>query len=137
MKKMTSQKSAAENKNSRIEETAVKDINLLREKIKVFNRERDWEQYHSPKNFAIALSVEAAELLEIFTWLNEEQSINPDEKKLQNIKDEVGDIMLYLLNFCNRLDLDPVKCAFDKMKKNEKKYPSHLVKGKSQKYNEY
>lgn len=102
--------------------------------LKMFAKQRDWEQYHSPKNLAMALNIETAELLEIFLWLTDEQSDNLDEKKLTNLKEEIGDVMIYLTNLASKFDLDPIQCAKDKLKLNKKKYPADIVKGSAKKY---
>ena len=113
------------------------NIDILKCKIQDFVRERDWEKYHSPKNIAMALSVEAAELLEIFLWLSQDESKHLDEKQLSKVKEEIGDIMIYLINLADKYSLDPINCATEKIELNEEKYPSHLVKGSAKKYDEY
>jgi dCTP diphosphatase len=102
--------------------------------IKKFIRERDWEQFHSPKNLAVGLSVEASELLEIFTWLTDEESKSVGPDKISMVKDEVGDILIYLLDFCSMMGLDPIECATQKQIKNSKKYPIAKAKGNATKY---
>lgn len=109
----------------------------LKEQVVFFAKERDWEKYHSPKNLAMGLSVEASELLEIFLWLSEEESQNLSESKLAELKEEIGDVMIYLTNIANKFGLDPIECAKQKIELNKKKYPSELVKGSSKKYTEY
>jgi len=106
-------------------------------KIRQFVNKRDWKKYHSPKNLAIGLSVEAAELLEIFTWLSEEESYNLNENQLNHIKEEIGDIMIYLTNLADKFGFNPIDCALEKLKLNENKYPVDLVKGSAKKYTEY
>jgi dCTP diphosphatase len=109
---------------------------LIKE-IRAFVKERDWEKYHSPKNLAMALNVESSELLEIFLWLTEEQSRELDESQLAHLKEEIGDIMIYLSNLADKFDLDPIQCAREKMKLNRIKYSENLVKGSMKKYTEY
>lgn len=109
-------------------------IDDLKHEIKEFIRERDWEQFHSPKNLAVGLSVEASELLEIFTWLTDDESESLDPSKLSMVKDEVGDILIYLLDFCSMMGLDPIECASQKLEKNAKKYPISKAKGNATKY---
>jgi len=111
-------------------------MDQLIEKIRSFNRERDWEQYHTPKNLAMALVVEAGELVEHFQWLTPEQSRNLDDKTLVKVRQEIGDVLLYLLNLADQLDIDPIKAATEKLAHNAEKYPVHKVKGKAIKYNE-
>ena len=106
-------------------------------KIIEFREERDWEQFHSPKNLAMALMVEAGELAEHFQWLTQEQSRNLSDEKKMIIKDEIGDVLIYLVNLANQLEIDPIQAAWDKLEKNKQKYPVHKVKGKSLKYDKY
>ena len=113
-----------------------RSLEELRITIKSFIKERDWEQFHSPKNLAVGLSVEASELLEIFTWLTDEESENLDRDKLSMVKDEVGDILIYLLDFCATVGLDPIECASQKLIKNSEKYPISKAKGNATKYTE-
>ena len=105
--------------------------------VREFNRERDWEQYHSPKNLAMALSVEVAEVVEHFQWLNQTQSQSVEPSKKEEIKDEIGDILIYLVNLADKLGIDPIQAALDKIEKNRKHYPVRLSKGKALKYREY
>lgn len=112
-------------------------MNALKKEISKFVKERDWEKYHSPKNLAMGLSIEASELAEIFLWLTDEQSKKLNKTQLKNLKEEIGDIMVYLTNLADKFDLDPVQCAKEKIKINMKKYPKHIVKGSAKKYSEY
>ena len=109
----------------------------LRDAIRVFIDQRDWEQFHSPKNLAMALSVEVAEVVEHFQWLTEEQSRNLPPEKLAEIKEEIGDVIIYLTELAEKLGIDPVEAAKAKLEINSKKYPASLVKGKAAKYTEY
>ena len=109
----------------------------LRNAIDVFIRERDWEQFHSPKNLAMALSVEVAEIVEHFQWLTEEQSKNLPPEKLAEVREEIGDVMIYLTELADKLGIDPVDAARAKVAINEQKYPAELVRGKACKYTEY
>jgi len=109
----------------------------LRSAIDAFIRERDWEQFHSPKNLAMALSVEVAEIVEHFQWLTEEQSKNLPLEKLAEIRQEIGDVMIYLTELADKLGIDPVEAARAKVVINGQKYPADLVKGKASKYTEY
>lgn len=106
----------------------------LIQKLKAFAEERDWGQFHSPKNLAIALTVETAELLEEFQWLTEEQSQKPDRESLNRIKDEISDVMIYIVLLSDRLGIDPLAAAFEKMEKNREKYPVDKAKGSAKKY---
>ncbi len=105
--------------------------------IRVFIAQRDWEQFHSPKNLTMALSVEVAEIAEHFQWLTEEQSRNLPSMKLAEIKEEIGDVMIYLTELAEKLGVDPVKAAEAKLEINRQKYPADLVKGNANKYTEY
>jgi dCTP diphosphatase len=109
----------------------------LRTGIREFVAERDWEQFHSPKNLAMALSVEASEIVEHFQWLTEEQSRNLPPEKLAEIREEIGDVMIYLIKLASALGVDPVEAARSKLEINKQKYPVGLVKGKASKYTEY
>ncbi len=114
-----------------------KTVRDLTRRIREFNKVRDWEKFHSPKNLAMALCAESAELLEHFLWLSEKQSRMPDRTKLNQIEEEVGDVMIHLLNLADKLGIDPIKAANDKIRKNEIKYPADRVRGKALKYSEY
>lgn len=113
------------------------DLKALDNKIKAFAKERDWDQFHSPKNLSMALIGEAAELIEEFQWLTEEQSRNLDPEKLSKVKDELGDIFIYLMRISGVLGVDILEAANEKFKKNERKYPVDKCKGSSRKYTEY
>lgn len=112
-------------------------METLRDTLRKFNTERDWEQFHSPKNLAMALMVETAELIEHFQWLTQEQSRNLSSSKKEKISEEIGDILIYLVNLADKLDIDPVKAAMTKIDTNRQKYPVSKSRGKSFKYNEY
>lgn len=112
----------------------MKDLIL---ELRDFAKERDWEQFHSPKNLAMALVVEAAEIVEHFQWLTEEQSKSLDAEKVIQIKEEIADVMIFLTNLADKLGIDPLEAAKEKIKKNRKKYPANLVRGKALKYTEY
>jgi dCTP diphosphatase len=111
------------------------DITKIQNQLKKFAIERDWEQFHTPKNLAMALSVEASELVEIFQWLKPEESNSPDQKQIESINDEVADIAMYLLRFCSVLEIDLESAIKSKLERNAEKYPINLSKGNSQKYN--
>lgn len=107
----------------------------LKSIIKTFIQARDWEQYHAPKNLAMALSVEAAEIVEIFEWKTAEEQLSQAE--LEHLRQEIGDVLVYLLELADKYDIDIVQAAKDKMILNEKKYPEEVVKGKANKYTDY
>jgi len=113
------------------------NITDIQEKLRQFAKERDWNQYHSPKNIAMALSVEASELLEIFQWLTEEESASPNRDQLEKVQHEMADVLLYLLRMADIMQIDLVQAATEKMALNAKRYPADKVKGSSKKYTEY
>ena len=109
----------------------------LGDAIKAFIEERDWEQFHSPKNLAMALSVEVSEIVEHFQWLTQEQSCSLPAGKLAEVREEIGDVMIYLTELADKLGIDPVEAARAKLRINEEKYPAALVRGRASKYTEY
>lgn len=112
-------------------------LKKLTEDIRRFVDERDWNSFQSPKNLAMALCGEAGELAEQMQWLSEEQSRRPDAKKLQNIKEECADVLVYLVRIADELGFDLVEAARDKCRKNDKKYPVELVHGRLKRRDEY
>ena len=112
-------------------------FNQLHDAMQQFSTERDWHQFHSPKNLAMALTVEAAELQECFQWLTETQSMEPDEKQLAAMRDEIADVQLYLIHLAGKLNIDIEAACWAKMKKNAEKYPVELAKGSAEKYTDY
>jgi NTP pyrophosphatase (non-canonical NTP hydrolase) len=102
----------------------------------VFVGERQWDQFHTPKNLAAALSVEAAELLECFQWLTPEESESIAGSRLDAVRDEIGDVLIYLIRLSDRLDIDPLEAARQKLAKNRVKYPIEKVKGSAKKHSE-
>lgn len=108
----------------------------LQQALRRFAAERDWEQFHTPKNLAVALSVEAAELLEHFQWLTDEQSRNLAPEVREKVGHEIADVLLYLLQLADQLEIDPLRVAVDKLALNALKYPVEKAKGTSKKYNE-
>ena len=91
--------------------------------LRNFAKERDWLRYHNPKNLAMALSVETAELTEIFQWMETEESYRPDSQTRAHIAEEIGDVMIYLTMLADKFDMDPLQCAKEKMQLNQRKYP--------------
>ena len=106
-------------------------------KLRKFAEEREWDKYHSPKNLTMALSVEVAELVEHFQWKTEKESyeLNPDTREM--VKDEIGDIFLYLIRLSDKLGIDLMEAAREKIEKNKLKYPVELSKGNAKKYKEF
>jgi NTP pyrophosphatase (non-canonical NTP hydrolase) len=111
-------------------------LEKLRDELRRFAADRDWDQFHTPKNLAIALSVEAAELLEHFQWLTPEESQHLTTERVQVIRLEMADILLYLVRLADRLGVDLAASAFDKITINAMKYPVALAKGSAKKYTE-
>ena len=99
------------------------DLEHIQSVIKNFSKDRDWDQFHNPKNLAMALSVETAELVEIFQWLSHEQAEALPEDKRIHLKEEVADIAVYLLRICMAYDINLGDAILEKMDKNAKKYP--------------
>ena len=116
------------------------DLEAISNYLENFAKERKWEKFHTSKNLACALSVEASELLEIFQWKNEEDEKllldeqNPDRKK---IADELSDVITYAIRLSDILNIDLNDAMKSKFKENEKKYPADLVKGSARKYSDY
>ena len=113
------------------------DMRELRKEFSRFISERDCEQFHSPKNLAMALSVEASEIVEHFQWLTEEQSRHLPPETLAELREEIGDVLIYLTELAEKLEIDPVEAAKVKLEMNKRKYPATLVKGRADKYTKY
>ena len=109
----------------------------LQREVVEFARERDWEQFHAPKNLAMSVSVEAAELLEVFMWISPEESRQLDAKKLAQAKDEMGDVLICLTNLAAQLGVDLLSAAHEKIQKNRDKYPVSKAKGSAKKYDDF
>ncbi|MCL4778955.1 MAG: nucleotide pyrophosphohydrolase [Gammaproteobacteria bacterium] len=108
-------------------------LTTLRDALRRFAAERDWDQFHSPKNLAAALAVEAAELLEPFQWLTEEQSCHLDAEQLAAVRDELADVLLYLIRLADKLGIDLDAAARDKLLRNATRYPIATARGSSRK----
>ena len=106
----------------------------LRDRLRAFSRERDWDQFHSPKNLSAALSVEAAELLEHFQWLKEDESFALSPEKRAKVAEEIADVLLYLVRIADKLDIDVLDAALKKIDANGRKYPVEKAKGSMKKY---
>jgi len=113
------------------------ELARLRDMIRQFVAERDWDQFHSPKNLAAALSVEAAELLEHFQWLQSGQRAELGDNKAQQVRHEMADVLFYLIRLADKLDVDLAAALHEKMVLNRAKYPADKVRGDARKYNEY
>ena len=108
----------------------------LAQKLREFAKERDWDQFHSPKNLTMALIVEVCEIIEHFQWLSEEESYQLNSNKLEKIKEEIGDVIIYLVMLADKLGIDPVQAAKEKIEKNRKNYPANIARGSAKKYKE-
>ena len=111
-------------------------LSALRTDLRRFAAARDWQQFHTPKNLAMALSVEAAELLEHFQWLTPEQSSRLDAKARRAVGEELADVLLYLTRLADVLGIDPLAAARRKLRLNARKYPVSKAKGNARKYSE-
>ncbi len=112
-------------------------MQTLTREVEAFVSERDWHQFHSPKNLSMALAVEASELLEIFQWMSESESRSPDSETREKISDELADVLIYAIQLCNTLDIDLLESARRKMIKNAAKYPVEKARGSAKKYDEF
>ena len=112
------------------------EIEALQAQLRDFAQARDWDQFHSPKNLACALSVEVSELLEHFQWLTEEQSRNLAAETHAKVAEELADVLLYALQLADKLNVDPLEAARSKLSLNELKYPADRARGRSTKYTE-
>ena len=112
-------------------------VEQLKQVVLDFVAERDWNQFHSPKNLAMALIVEAAELVEQFQWLKQSESRELSGEKRQAVEEELADILVYLVRIADQLDIDLLAAARRKIESNAAKYPVDKVRGSSKKYTEY
>ena len=108
----------------------------IKKRLADFATVRDWDQFHSPKNLSMGLAAEAAELLEIFQWLSEEQShgIVNDKKEMRHVREEIADVFIYLVRLADKLNVDIEKAVLEKIEVNESRYPVELSKGNSTKF---
>jgi dCTP diphosphatase len=116
---------------------AAMDLPALREALRKFAAERDWDRFHSPKNLAMALAGEAGELLEVFQWRTEAESHALDPAALARAREELADVLIYLVRLADKLDVDLLAAAADKIATNARKYPAEQVRGSAKKYTEY
>lgn len=120
-----------------LSETTASPFEALISRLLILYNERNWQRFHSPKNLAMNVGVEAGELMDHFRWLNDEESFVTDPKKISEIEEEIGDVFLSLLYLSQRLGIDPLMAAQHKLTEISKKYPVELTKGKNMKYTEY
>jgi dCTP diphosphatase len=109
----------------------------LAQRLRQFAAERDWDQFHSPKNLAMALVAEAGELAAEFQWLTPAQSSAPDPEHLTRIRAEAADVLIYLVRLSDKLGFDLLEAAAAKIAANEQRYPAERVRGSSRKYDQY
>ena len=112
-------------------------LDQIKSRLRKFATERDWEQFHSPKNLCMALSAEAAEITEHFQWLTEAQSRDLSAAKLAEVEAELADTFIYLIRLADQLDVDLLAAAERKMRINEQKYPVEKARGNATKYTEF
>jgi dCTP diphosphatase len=110
------------------------DLQTLLLAIRAFAEERHWQDFHTPKNLSMALSVEASELMEHFQWLTPEQSANPDADKLRAVAEEMADVLIYLIRMADVLNVDLIEAAWMKTRANAEKYPVERSRGSADKY---
>jgi len=113
------------------------ELDQLKTRLRQFAEERDWDQFHSPKNLSMALIAEAAELVEHFQWLTEAQSASLSPDKLKKVEEELADILIYLVRAADKLGINLIEAAKNKIEVNEQKYPADKAKGSAKKYTEY
>jgi len=111
-------------------------LNEIKHRLREFAEVRHWNQFHSPKNLSMALSAEVAEIVEHFQWLTEEQSKTLPKDKLAEVETELADTLIYLIRLADKLDIDLIKAAKNKIDINEQKYPIDKAKGNAKKYTE-
>lgn len=116
--------------------TPEQTLSKLADQLGRFADERDWEQFHSPKNLSMALAVEVSELMEHFQWLTEKQSLELAPESLVKVREEIGDVLIYLTRLASRLGIDPLAAAFEKLELNRAKYPTDKARGSAKKYSE-
>ncbi|MDP3742335.1 MAG: nucleotide pyrophosphohydrolase [Candidatus Micrarchaeota archaeon] len=114
------------------------NVAKLKKLMEDFVQERDWAQFHTPKDLSIALAIEAAELMEIFQWKEQKNAVDikSDENTMAKIREELADVILYSLAIANRLDIDVSSAVEQKMVRNKQKYPIEKAKGTAKKYTE-
>ena len=113
-----------------------KSLDQLRDSLRQFAADRDWDPFHSPKNLAMALAVEAAELLERFQWVTEEDSKRLPPPELAKVREEMADVLNYLVRLADKLDVDLLEAAREKVALNAQKYPVDKSRGNAKKYSE-
>jgi dCTP diphosphatase len=113
------------------------DLTELRNALRAFAAERDWDQFHSAKNLAMAISIEAAELMEHFQWSAEQQDLSLDPRRRELVSEELADVFMYTVRLADRLGVDLLAASAAKIQKNAERYPADRVRGSAKKYTEY
>ena len=113
------------------------DLSLIQQKIRAFRDERDWMQFHNPKNLAVSISIEAAELLEHFQWKSPEESERHAAEAKEQIADEIADVAVYLIELCDNLAINLEGAIHTKLEKNASKYPVERARGSTKKYSDF
>jgi dCTP diphosphatase len=120
-----------------VKPSTTNDLQAIRDTVRVFVHERDWDQFHTPKNLACALSVEVAELLEHFQWLAQGKPDELGEQGIEQVRHEMADVLVYLVRLADKLDVDLGAAVVEKMALNRLKYPADKVRGDARKYDQY
>jgi dCTP diphosphatase len=113
------------------------DLTELRDALRTFAAERDWDQFHSAKNLAMAISIEAAELMEHFQWAAEQQDLQLEPRRRAQVSEELADVFMYTVRLADRLGVDLLAASAAKIQKNAERYPADRVRGSAKKYTEY
>ncbi len=116
--------------------TSSPDLESIRDQLRDFAAARDWDQFHSPRNLAASVAVEAGELLELFQWLTDHQSQHLPEEILSRAKEEMADVLLYLIRLADKLGVDLLQVSKEKIQVNEQKYPVEKARGNARKYSD-
>lgn len=116
---------------------AIANLIDLRDRLRKFALEREWDQFHTPKNLAIALSVEASELLEHFQWLTADESVSISDEQSSEIQKELADVLFYLVRLADKLEINILDAATEKLRENGKKYPISKARGNRKKYTDF
>lgn len=116
---------------------AIESLESLRDQLRIFAKERDWDQFHTPKNLSMALIAEAAELVEHFQWVNGDNSHLLEDTTRRSVEEELADILIYLVRISDKLGVDLYEAAERKLAINAHKYPADKVRGSARKYTEY
>ncbi len=120
-----------------MKDSTVDPLIALRDDIRIFVEERNWDQFHTPKNLAVSLSIESGELLELFQWLGTGDSDELGATRFSSVRHELADILIYLVRLSDKLDVDLVSAAKEKLAINRAKYPTSLSYGNATKYTEF